>query len=197
MLAKIYKVGLLIFIISELTACASTASDIGIPEDQWQKYDKTRQEQLLKDYAALEEANKQEDQSTQSQYDSLKDETYSGDYLRVNIYSGQVMMPPFTDWYPFKKIGFDVIPDTCTSVILEEDISGEEDSKPKQVSLRACFKNSVLFLDPSRYDASQNQGTVRFVSSPLWEMGFVYKNINSHGYVKLKDVSVEIKNKVM
>jgi len=188
---RIVAVHLLILGLSGLTACATTPEDIGISSDQWAKYDKTKQEKLMESYQKLEEVNKLEDKKVVDQYQSLKNDSYEGDYLKVRIYNGKAMMPPFVNWYNFQETTFEIIPDTCTNALLKEEAN---DPEVNEVSMRACFKNNILYLDPSRFESSKEQGTVRFANSPLWDLGFTYNNINSNGYARLKDVSVEIKH---
>lgn len=191
MLKKILKAQLSLLILL-LSGCAITPQDLGISEQQWKKYDQSKREQLLSDYKTLQKTNELNDDSLKEQYQSLKNNTYSGNYLRVRIYDGEALMPPFTDWYRYNATTFDIIPNSCTNTLLEQ---GSDNSDDIKISLRACYMNNVLFLDPKRYTSKDGLGTVRFAYSPLWGQGFTYRNINSNGYVKLKDVSVSIKEK--
>jgi hypothetical protein len=68
----------------------------------------------------------------------------------------------------------------------------QQESASGKVNLRACFKRNILFLDPSRFDLTKKEGSVRLYQSPLWRDGFTYKNIDSSGYVKLTDVNITI-----
>jgi hypothetical protein len=174
-----------------LSGCAASPEGLGISENEWQKYSKAKQEKLLADYKKMTEENETADNAMKGQYADLENSSYNGKYLQISISDGEAMMPPFTDWYAYKEATFEIIPDSCTNVNLEQ-ITGEN-----KVALRACFKKNVLFLDPSHYDAKKDVGTVRFVYSPLWDQGFTYRNINTSGYVKLKDVTVTIQNQIV
>lgn len=182
---------LILFPLLILFGCATAPNKLGISEAEWNSYDKTKQEKLLADYKNLTTTEMMADTNMNNQYTSVKKSTYNGSLIKVRVFGGEAMLPPFTSWQPYVSSTFEVIPGTCVNAPLRA-VNGKEDSA---VDLRACYKNNVLLLDPSRYDASKKEGTIRLPYSPLWNNGFTYHGIYTTGYVRLKNAAVSVLNK--
>jgi len=173
-----------------LFGCAMSPNKLGIPESEWKSYDKAKQEKILADYKNLNTIETIDDQKEKDEYESIKNSTYFGPLLKVRVYGGEAMLPPFTGWQHYTSNTFDIIPGTCINAPLIA-VNGDEKSR---VDLRACYKNNVLMLDPSHYDLNKKEGTIRLPYSPLWNYGFTYHGIYTNGYVKLKNASVTVFN---
>lgn len=109
--------------------------------------------------------------------------------IQVKISDGQALMPPFISRQPFFAVTFTLSHGACQNIDLVQL------DRAAQTSLRACYKNRSLKLDPSRYELDKQDGTMSIPYSPLWtqEQGFTYYGINSSGFVKLKNVTVTIR----
>lgn len=146
---------------------------LGISKKQWQLYSLDQQETIMNTAGQVRGPM------------TLPDNTpYS--YLKVKIQHGSVLMPPFTERYPYQPKNFKIESDSCKTVKLIQTTGS------KFVKLTACYIRNSLYLDPSPYKISFQYG-VRFAVSPVWVRGFIYRGVNSHGYVSLKDADVTIK----
>jgi hypothetical protein len=190
-----------------LNGCAHKPNPqmLGITEVEWQTYDKAKQLNLLDSYRRMQAENEAEDKVDRAppadQQPLAKgvnaapvattllapSALASKPSIEVTISGGSVLMPPFASWQPFAPATFTIQAATC-----EETLLTQLDGKA-QISLRSCYKDNMLRLDPSRFDFSKKEGTVTIPRSSLWEQKFVYHGVNSDGYVKLKDVNVAVK----
>lgn len=159
-----------------LAGCSVAPETLGISEQQWNQYTPQKQQTIVANYEKVRANN------------NLANTTAAGyGTLHVGIANGKVMMPPFTASYKYTPIEFDIADGVCREVELHNlDVM-------KSVDLIACFKQNVLFLDPSFYELAKQKGSIRFYYSPLWESGFAYRNISSRGYARLQQVTVTIK----
>jgi len=179
-----YYLGICLACIS-LSACNTfTPHALGISDAEWTKINKNKQNELRTLYY------------TQQERDVKMMEVYKKNAalnfknrIQVRVFDGTAIMPPFTTWYSYQITPFIVIPGTCVDHPLQK-IPGKKD---EQIMLRACYQNGTLFLDPSKIDQQKMTGTITFHYSPIWDQGFTYQNVNTSGYVRLKNASVEIK----
>ncbi|KPJ68113.1 MAG: hypothetical protein AMJ43_01530 [Coxiella sp. DG_40] len=170
-----FKAFLLAYVLL-LVGCAVGPVELGISQQQWNKYNPEKQQEILTAHKELLRAKRE-------------DQTLIGDsWLEVDIKGGSVMMPPFIKRYEFAPVTFKIREGTCRINALHNYKSSNS------IKLDCCYKNDILFLDPSRYEIDKKDGTVRLYFSPLWRQGFIYKNINSDGYARLHNVTIKIKS---
>ena len=159
-----------------LTGCAPSPAELGLTAQEWQQMNTQKQQEVLAHYEQIRQ--KQQSLYTVAQIDT---------WLKITIMQGTIMMPPFDTDYVYQPVNFQVFPNSCRDVTVYS-LTGD-----RQVVLTACYKDDVLFLDPSRYELNKQPGSIRFYASPLWRSGFLYSHITSSGYVRLRDVDVRIK----
>jgi hypothetical protein len=173
-----------------LVGCSSipTSQTLGISDSEWGKYSVEEQQQLMANYQQISDQKEvlTEKQSKQNKSSKAKQPMASNGSLVVGIHSGKVMMAPFTDWQEYKPVVFNIKKGECKEVLLAKSDASS------QVELGVCYKEKTLYLDPSKYDLAKQFGSITFNYSPLWNQGFTYTNINSSGFVRLQDVTVEI-----
>lgn len=164
-----------------ITGCAHGPKKLGVSDLEWSSYSSEKQQRLLENYDQIvkERAKITGQETANAQHDSLA----------VNIHDGKVMMPPaFINWQYYQPVSVTIADGECRDVELKHRT--DEDIK---TSLIMCYHNDVLYLDPSRYDLTKKLGTVRIHATPLWLSGFNYQGIHSQGYVRLNNVTVEVK----
>jgi hypothetical protein len=194
-----FKVTIVIISAVFLTACAHKMPPqqlLGISEAQWLSYDKNKQKELLEAYKQVDLMNQTEDQQTLQSQQAQGQQVPGGQQvnqqtqvnaIKVKVYDGSALMPPYTTWQAFTPAIFTVREGSCQNVDLVQ-LDGMV-----KTSLRSCYKDKMLRLDPSHYELNKLNGTATIPYSPLWDQGFIYHNINSYGYVKLKNVTIAIK----
>jgi hypothetical protein len=170
---------LIIFISAVLlAACATvTPNSLGISQDQWNQYTPEQKREMNKGYREVQKQAKQ------------KQEISSNSTLSVNIYGGQILLPPFTYLKDYQPIAFAIKEGDCNVKLPVI----EKNNPQIKTTLKVCYKNNVLFLDPSPYLPSQAQGSIQLHHMPTWTRGFTYPGISSTGLVKLTGVNVFIK----
>lgn len=179
-----------------LSACSTFSPHLlGISDTKWASLGETKQKEL---HALYEKNYNQFHKSSNKSSiipipkNQFKDISVPNIPLTIKIQDGQVTMPPFTDWYAYRPVGINIALNTCNDILLQQI------NNPKQqISLTICYKNGILFLDPSHYDTTKMPGSLTFHYSPLWENGFTYKNINTTGYVQFKNATVIISHAVV
>ena len=204
------KVILFLFAAIFFSGCAFSPRKLGISDVEWQSYPKEKQQQLIANYRQIADANKAEDQKAQAKVQAgtqtLGEQEQSwlvaaaptGEgqqgKVAVKFISGSAVMPPFVTWQNFAPAVFTIMPDTCQEIWLYA-LSGQLSNQDKniKVAMRVCYQDKILHFDPSRYDFGKQVGTVSIPFSPLWDRGFVYHNINSYGYVRLKNAMIKVK----
>lgn len=170
---KIYIIFGLLFC---MAGCAVTPEDLGISQQQWAKYSENEQQRILAEHKSVSAAKRKAPRAE------------AGDnWLQVSIKDGLVKMPPFTRRYKYIPVTFRIKLGTCQKILLHTYNGAHS------VKLDCCYKDNVLLLDPSRYKIDKWDGSIRLYYSPLWKNGFIYKKINSDGYVYLYDVTIKIK----
>jgi len=178
------KIQLLITILAILflSACVNIPTKLGITESEWLSYSQEKQKMLLFNYEKFAEKHKIEKKK--------KIVVNPHEFLEVNIYDGQVMMPPFNNWQNYQPVSFTIFQEQCRDIILQQPAN-----KNLQTELGVCFKGNALYLDPSRYDNTKKNRSISIGYSPLWLSGFSYKKISSSGYTRLNNVTIEITQK--
>jgi len=168
---------LLTFVVIFLSGCAVAPERLGISEATWNKYPPAKQKELRNLYYQAEKIREEQKKSPGT---SLQKPLF------VTIHDGKILMPPFAAWYSYQTKSFVINKETCLDNEISQ-IKGEE-----KINLRTCYKKGILYLDPSQFEQEKILGTVQFLYNPLWEQGMSYKNINTTGYVKLKNATVTI-----
>jgi len=161
-----------------LVSCAVPPQKLGISQQQWDQYPPTKQQNILDGYKQILTAK---DNGTITPIDDS--------WLQLSISGGSAMMPPFTKRYTYMPVTFSIQEETCKQVLLHSD------SSIHAIKLTTCYKNKALWLDPSRYEIANQDGTVRLPYSPLWENGFTYNNVTSSGYARLHNITIIVKQK--
>jgi hypothetical protein len=185
-MTSIYKNKFFIFffslIIISLTGCATSPQTFGISDAEWNGYSKEKQKETLSNYEQLNKEVMQQDREASQMLGNLDATT-----LDVKIFGGQAVFPPFVDWQSYMPFTATVMENSCTNAEVDQ-VDGEK--MIVKTTLRLCYKDKKLRLDPSMYDPDKKEGTATIPYSPLWDQGFVYHGINTYGHVKLKDVNV-------
>lgn len=110
------------------------------------------------------------------------------DKIRVAVYGGRALMPPFDYYQPYEKEVVDLEEGSCqTCTLFRPD--GE-----KEVDLKLCYRNHNLEVDPSKFVFDKRHGTVAFHYSPLWDRGFTYTHVKTSGYARLKNAHIFVKH---
>ncbi len=176
-----FRTLIVIAILLFLSGCASVSipTKLGMTEVEWSSYTPDKQEVLLANYEKFAAENK---------YIKDKESTVANDmFLEIGIHDGKVMMPPFNGWQDYNPTKFIISKDQCRSIVLQQPTD-----ETAHTELEVCFNGNALYMDPSHYDLTKKNGTISINFSPLWLSGFSYKGINSSGYVRLNNVTVEI-----
>lgn len=166
---------LLVFI---LTGCSSFESMTGADQASWQASD--FQTKAYSSLTYLENSGKDLLTSKARESDSL---------LVVRLTEGKAVMWPSGKLYTFKPTIYSLSDNTCHNIKLtaKNDIS-------QSTTLKSCFKDNQLVLDPSRWNYKYKDGSVFIKSSPLWqEEGVVYDQLTSEGYAKLSNLSLDVR----
>lgn len=161
--------------------CASTSPlALGISEEQWEEFSQEKQDELLHNYSILQA----QDKTLTTTDDAVETKEPA---LIIKVHHGQAMLPPFLNWSPYKECKFYLAKNTCSKGTIH---SLEAETT---IDLKACYFENLLYIDPTKYDPNNTQGTVTFTYSPLWRQGFSYTKIHTDGYVRLKDATVYVK----
>lgn len=172
----------LLFATLLMTGCVTVQpSDLGISPQVWNQYTKEQRDEMASNYHEIELGRVE---------NGLKG-TLGGDknsILNVQIHSGKAMMPPFTQLQYYQPLSFSIHQGECYKRI---PVYQSNDPK-KQVILAACYRDDILYLDPSRYDKSKRYGSLEFTAMPLWRRGFTYPNVSSSGLVRFTHVNITI-----
>ncbi|MFT3742017.1 MAG: hypothetical protein QM752_05000 [Gammaproteobacteria bacterium] len=162
-----------------LTGCATVSPQkLGISKQQWESYSQAQQDAILKGYA----------QAKNNRMRSGSDQTDAT--LTVAIRNGKMLMPPFTQLASYQPVEFDISAGQCNRKIT---VASSEDPKQK-TRLIVCFRDNVLYLDPSPYDPAKADGSLKMPYMPTWQRGFTYPKVSSTGYAKLTDVDISVQS---
>lgn len=162
-----------------LGGCVADHVKLGISDLEWSSLALEKKQSLIINYRRVAAEQRK-----------IRGRAYFGNkFLLVRVFGGQVMFPPsFVSWQDYKAINFSLATGECRNLKVTSKANPKEYSE-----LRACFLDNILYLDSSRYDPIKKMGSVAIYSSPLWLEGFTYKGINSDGYLRLSNVSIEVK----
>lgn len=161
---------------------APKSLSLGIPDADWNGYTEARRKQLLVDYQQM---TAKIDPYFQSPAQNKK-------RLKIQIRDGKALMLPFSGWRDYQPMEFVVAENQCdTAPLLPLILTKEKEAKDS--ALVVCYKGNMLLIDPSRYDFTKQFGSISITSSPLWQQGFIYRNISSNGYAKLQNATISIK----
>ncbi len=166
-----------IFVMLSLVGCVVSPDTLGVSSAKWGQYSEAQQQELIANYEQI-------------QGSTLGAPVDDNNYVYVNITGGTVMMSPFIIGYAYNPLEFMVTSGECKTVPLNSTLG------VGFVDLTACFKNDILYMDPSRYELNKRFGSIQFHALPLWKQGFSYKNISSSGYARLQNVTVSVKQVV-
>ncbi len=173
-----YRFLLLLLPITLLAGCASVSPNtLGIPQDQWEQYSDQQRKSITNDYHKTQKAKK-----------SAKHSHSTGAVLAVDISKGRVLMPPYSNLQPYQPISFNIQDGECNKKI---NVVAPNNPKQKTV-LSVCYKDDVLYLDPSPYEESKALGSLQFHVMPIWRRGFTYPSVISTGFVKLTNVDISV-----
>lgn len=194
---SIFIITRFVFLISVLLLLGGcntfTPHYFGISDAEWSKFDKNKQHELQDVYYQQIKAKK----SIEKKEISPSDKKIFSDAksIDVYVYGGTAMMPPFTSSLSYASSHFTIAPNSCSDAELKWDSEQQpkDPKKQKVVVLTACYKKGILLLDPSRYEHDKTEGTLRIHYSPIWEQGLTYKDINTSGYVRLKNANITVK----
>ena len=135
------------------------------------------------------QANEQDDAMTKQDASVQDKNSDKLEWLQVSLNDGFVAMPPFEDKdiYHFMPVEFTIHEGTCQHEVLYQF------NRLHWVTLCACYRNNVLYLDYSHYDLENKTGAALLYANPLWEDGFIYHNVCSSGYTRMKNVTVTVR----
>lgn len=159
-----------------LAGCASQAERLGLSEQEWQGLSSQKQEQMWADHEKIKTLNEEKSKKA-----------YAGPELNIYMLKGKALMPPFAQYYEIETFAFRMQPGTCQSVTLKSV------DTTNHVDMSVCYDGLKLSIDPSHYDLTQKDGSIFISYNPIWKRGFTYNNINSQGYVHLRDASISVK----
>lgn len=178
---KIVNYFFLLLVISILGGCSTInyPETLGLSNTQWQSLSQDQQATLIASSKSIEQQSAPLLQKKPTATDTT--------FLAVKISGGKVMMPPFNSWVSYQPAAFTITSDECKDIELLAK-TGEG-----KVTLRSCWQRNILFVDPSRYDTTKKMGSINIYFSPLWVQGFAYTGINTSGYARLRNATIEIK----
>jgi uncharacterized LabA/DUF88 family protein len=159
-----------------LVGCAANIPEkLGVSDLEWESYSHSKQKNLLANYEQMKKAR-------ENVIEESKDkQNLSGVFLEVSIY---------VNWQNYQPVRFNIFKEKCRNIEIRQAPNND-----LKTELGVCFCDGILYLDSSRYDLAKKMGTANIYYSPLWLSGFVYKEINSSGYTKLNNVTIEVKQK--
>lgn len=168
---------LLLLLASSLLAACATPMRLGISEAEWNNYGPEERQRIKSGYYEV----------LKSSVNDSENVVPDGSTLHVKLYGGQIALPPFANLCNYLPVEFDIMSGDCQKIELQES-NGDN-----KVSMKICYRNKTLYLDPSRYDPSKKIGSIQLHYSPIWDRGFTYQNVSSTGYVHLTNVNVAVR----
>lgn len=160
-----------------LSGCSTLEPMTGADQASWDAVD--LQTKLYSTLTYMEQSGKNLFEKTVNESDSL---------LVVRITKGKAIMWPSGDRYQIKPTIFSLANNSCQTIRL----SAKNDFS-QATTLKSCYQNGELMLDPSRWNYHYKNGSIVIKSSPLWqEDGVVYDKLSSDGYTHLTDLSIDV-----
>jgi hypothetical protein len=175
------KISLLVVLIL-LGGCTTSPSNLGISDAQWAGYSKAQRQEILHNYRKI-------DNTAGLPIPRAKSISAAADStINVAIHDGKIMMPPFTAATDYLPIVFTIHNGHCKRIVVHQA------NQAQSITLDTCYQNKILYLDPSRYDATKSKGSLLFNYTPFWEHGFTYQDVSSTGYAQLSHVDITIQS---
>lgn len=163
-----------------LTGCATMSPNkLGISETQWASYTPEQKKEIIKNYHEVQKKQSNEQQN----------ESDTSSRIAVSIQGGKANDARTTTPMSYQPIHFEIASGQCNKSISVVAI----DNPKQKTTFKACYKNNILYLDPSRYEVSKAQGSIQLPYQPVWKRGFTYPNISSSGFANFSNVSITIK----
>jgi hypothetical protein len=170
------RFALFLFVSLLLTACA-TPTRLGISETEWENYSPAEQQKIKRNYYSI----------LQGRGRCHEKIIPDGSTVHVKISEGKIVIPPSASLHDYKPLEFTLRSGECHNIQICEE------GTDKHTSMKACYRNKTLYLDPSRYEPEKSVGSIRLHYSPIWDRGFTYQPVSSTGYVHLNNVKVTVK----
>ena len=95
-------------------------------------------------------------------------------------------MPPYTSPSRYQPVVFQIRQGDCHRKIPVE----QADANGQTGKLEVCYKDDILYLDPSSYDPNLSLGSLQLAYMPIWKRGFTYPSVTSTGLLKLTNVHI-------
>ena len=165
----------MIAVVSLLSGCV-TSSFVGITPEQWKSATSEQRKCWIREYNAYKKAHPE-----------FKGDPNAANKIKLQISGGTAVFPPKFLAQPYRSIKLTLPDGSC----YREPVYAK--SGTLQTKLYVCYDKNTLAIDPSHYDNSTTNGSLILTFNPLWGQGFTYNNMNSDGYVKLKNVDIAIK----
>lgn len=159
-----------------LAGCMSNAKRLGLSEAEWQAMPKTKQAKLLADYYRVNNHLGR----TKRRY-----RHHDGPSLQVAIREGTVAVWPYKVRQAYQPLNFAIHQHQCIQVPVTTSAGNTE--------LGVCYYGHILHLDPSKYEADKEEGSLQFFRNSLWQAGFDYQPIKSTGYVRFDQAHMTVR----
>lgn len=166
-----------LFILLFLSGCG-VESMYGISSDRWSNLSSEQHNKIIAGYEKVQgELEKEQANQTPNP---------NGKKIRVALYGGSVLMPPYKNYFRYEPITTTVTDGQCEYIVLEEQ-DGDNETK-----LGICYNHNVLQIDPSQFIYEKRHGTVALQYSPIWKRGFTYKHVTTSGYARLNNAHIYV-----
>lgn len=166
-------------IVSIIAGCSGVP--YGIPSKEWSALSMPDIKDLQENYQRIKDLREEE-----KSWQERTKITATTPRIELNIQGGTIQVPPFVKRVEYKPIKLVVYQGHCRSVKVHEK------SGKKKTELEACYLGDIVYIDPSKTVYQWRHGSLRFYYVPIWDSGFTYDNISSHGYVVLQDATIKI-----
>lgn len=161
-----------------LSGC-NAEHNYGIANDRWAALSPQQRSQVEQQYTQTQNALAEEQRNTIVNPNAHE--------IRVAVYGGRALMPPFHWYQPYDTEVVDIKEGTCETCTLHRP-DGE-----KAVDLTLCYRDHELEIDPSKFVFDKRHGTLAFHESPIWKKGFTYTQVKTSGYARLKNAHIYVK----
>lgn len=160
-----------------LAGCSTVSPrGLGISESDWEQYSPAKKDQLILAY-----------EQTQQNKRAVHARAGNG-VLAVRIEGGEAWLPPYNNPSHYRPISFEIRQGDCRRKIPVEQVGAESGSG----KLEVCYKDDILYLDPSPYDPNLSLGSLQLSYMPIWKRGFTYPSVTSTGLLKLTNVHIYV-----
>lgn len=176
-----YCVYSFVVVLAASTIAGCSGAPYGIPSKEWSALSMPDIKELQENYQRIKDLRGEE-----KSWQERTEITATTPRVELNIQGGTIQIPPFVKRVEYKPVKLVVYQGHCRSVKLLEK------SGKKKTELEACYLGDIVYLDSSKTVYQWRHGSLRFYYVPIWQSGFTYNNINSQGYVALKDATIKI-----